>query len=122
MNYVNLTIMSDDVHARLKRARKTAGFKTAREAAESLGIAYQTYVGHENGRARPNIDEAAKYARRYKVSCDWLLTGKGRGPTGTVDVANEIYMLIRELPEPELDKIQRVVRAMVPHPARDQSV
>lgn len=70
--------MSDEkeVGQRLKEARKRAGFRTAKEAAESLGVAYPTYSQHENG-TRGILREAELYARRFKVSLDWLLRGKG---------------------------------------------
>lgn len=75
--------MADDVEIgqRLKIARKGAGFKTARAAAESLGVPYPTYSQHENG-TRGITREADLYARRFKVSLDWLLRGRGVAPTG----------------------------------------
>lgn len=64
---------------RLRQARKHAGFNSAAEAAESLGVRYPTYAGHENGtRGVPRAAE--KYARRFRVSLDWLLRGIGAGP------------------------------------------
>ncbi len=75
--------MADDVEIgqRLKAARKKAGFKTAKAAAESLGVPYPTYSQHENG-TRGITREADLYVRRYKISLDWLMRGKGDGPTG----------------------------------------
>lgn len=71
-------VMNNDqkIGARLKQARINAGFETAREAAASLGIPYPTYAGHENG-SRGVVRAAPQYARRYRVTLDWLLTGKG---------------------------------------------
>lgn len=67
---------------RLKIARIHAGFSTAQAAAESLGMKYPTYAAHENGsRSVPRAYE--KYARRYRVSLDWLLRGIGAGPGET---------------------------------------
>lgn len=63
--------------SRLKEARKAVGFKRAGDAAESLGVPYPTYAAHENGSRAYDNDAAAHYARRYRVSLDWLLTGKG---------------------------------------------
>ncbi|NTG00171.1 helix-turn-helix transcriptional regulator [Agrobacterium rhizogenes] len=75
--------MADDIEigSRLKQARKAAGFKTAKIAAESLGVAYSTYAQHENG-TRGITREAELYTRRYKISLDWLMRGKGPGPSG----------------------------------------
>lgn len=69
--------MKELIAKRLKQARKAAGFKRAVEAAESLGLAYQTYAGHENGSRAFDNEAAAQYSRRFKVSLDWLLTGRG---------------------------------------------
>ena len=64
---------------RLREARKRAGFTSAVEAAASLGVAYPTYMHHENG-TRGFTRHAAHYARRFRVSLDWLLSGKGELP------------------------------------------
>jgi DNA-binding XRE family transcriptional regulator len=73
--------MNDEIASRLRRARK-ANFKRAVDAAESLGVPYQTYIAHENGNRVFDLDAAVLYARRYRVSLDWLLAGQGRGPGG----------------------------------------
>ncbi|RWO22844.1 helix-turn-helix transcriptional regulator [Mesorhizobium sp.] len=69
--------MSDPIAQRLKEARINAGFKSVADAAKSLSVPYQTYAAHENGNRTFDNESAAKYARRYKVSLDWLLTGRG---------------------------------------------
>lgn len=74
--------MKDEIASRLKQARIAAQFRRAAEAAEFLGVAYQTYAGHENGNRMFDIEAAVLYARRFHVSLDWLLTGQGRGPGG----------------------------------------
>jgi len=61
---------------RLKKARKEAGFASATDAALALGVKYPTYASHENG-LRGVVRSLDLYSRRYKVSLDWLLTGKG---------------------------------------------
>jgi phage repressor protein C with HTH and peptisase S24 domain len=76
--------MADDkeIGARLAEARKAAGFSSAAAAAESLGMKYPTYAGHENGSRglRANLE---RYARRFGVTVDWLLTGgKAQSPKG----------------------------------------
>lgn len=67
---------NEEIGARLKQARIAAGFKTARAAAESLGVPYPTYSAHENG-TRGVVREAEIYTRRLKISLDWLMHGKG---------------------------------------------
>lgn len=47
---------------------------------------YGTYSGHENsGRGIPR-DRIVQYARKFKVSPEWLLTGAGEGPIRAVPV------------------------------------
>ncbi|MCV0408911.1 MAG: helix-turn-helix domain-containing protein [Rhizobiaceae bacterium] len=70
----------DAIARRLKEARTSADFKSAREAADSLGVAYPTYAAHENGSRGIEVEAAIHYARRFRVSLDWLLTEKGKGP------------------------------------------
>ena len=62
-----------ELHQRLVAARKHAGFQTAAEAAEALGIPYQTYAGHENGNSGFRADKGDQYARRFKVRFEWLM-------------------------------------------------
>lgn len=70
---------SEKIAARLRAARLHAGFSSAEEAAASLGIKYPTYAAHENGSR--GIGRAQElYARRFKVSLDWLKRGIGAGP------------------------------------------
>jgi phage repressor protein C with HTH and peptisase S24 domain len=62
-------------HQRLKAAREKAGYPTAQKAAEAMGIKFPTYAGHENG-SRGFDRKAEKYARKFGVSLEWLLTGR----------------------------------------------
>jgi phage repressor protein C with HTH and peptisase S24 domain len=71
---------------RLKKARIDAGYRSARDASESLGIKYSTYAGHENGSRAYGADEAAIYARKFKVSSEWLLYGRS-GTVTTVPIS-----------------------------------
>lgn len=66
-----------EMHERLAQARKEAGYKTARAAAAALGVKEPTYIGHENGLRGFKRDSADQYARKFHVSLEWLLTGKG---------------------------------------------
>jgi len=66
-----------EMHERLTTARKEAGYPTARAAAEALGVKEPTYIGHENGQRGFKRDSADRYARKFGISLEWLLTGKG---------------------------------------------
>lgn len=66
-----------DMHERLTDARKSAGFSNKRNAAAALGISEISYAQHENGTRGFKRDSAERYARKFGVSLEWLLTGKG---------------------------------------------
>lgn len=66
-----------EVSERLIIARKKAGFETAADAARALGVKLSTYFSHENGSIGLRAGVASKYARKFKVSMDWLIDGKG---------------------------------------------
>lgn len=72
---------------RLRFAREKAGYETAVAAAEALAMRPSTYIGHENGGRGIPRDRAPIYARKFKVTEEWLLYGKG-------DIAGEA------MPEP----------------------
>ena len=62
---------------RLQEARERRGFLSARAAAEFFGWKYDTYAQHENG-TRGISRAAGKYAKAFRVSEAWLLTGEGQ--------------------------------------------
>lgn len=67
-----------EVAKRLKRVRTDAGYDTAGAAARAIGIPEERYRHHENGirgLSRDGSDE--RYARFYRVSLEWLRTGRG---------------------------------------------
>jgi transcriptional regulator with XRE-family HTH domain len=91
-----------DKGSRLKRARQAAGFASARAAAEALHIAVSTYIQHENGTRGFPDTRAPLYARRFKVSEQWLLYGKGEEPQPSLlteeVLAEMVALALRELP------------------------
>ena len=68
---------------RLRIARERR-FRSARQAAKAIGMAPSTYGAHERAEDPGGRDygpnEAKRYARRFGVSTEWLLIGKGKGP------------------------------------------
>jgi SOS-response transcriptional repressor LexA len=80
-----------EVHERLIQARLSAGYDSAAAAARALGVKEQTYYSHENGNSglRPKVAE--KYARKFKVSLEWLLTGRGEmSAVGAIPYEDEV--------------------------------
>ena len=66
----------DAPHQRLRFAREQAGYASASDAARAIGVEEPTYLGHENG-SRGLSRAAARYARFFHVSLDWLIGGRG---------------------------------------------
>lgn len=66
-----------ELDERLKWAREKAGIASATDAAQAVGEKVPTYICHENGSRGFGRKKAEKYARRFKVSLEWLLTEKG---------------------------------------------
>lgn len=71
---------------RLRQARINAGFRSASAAAKDLDVKLSTYNAHERagypGGRDYDPEQASVYARRFGVADAWLLTGKGKQPTG----------------------------------------
>lgn len=65
--------------ARLRQAREAYGL-SVEDAATAFGAAYSTYAAHENGTTPFTLNAAIEYAKRYKVSIDWLVHGGSEGP------------------------------------------
>lgn len=75
----------DTMGDRLRSARETAGYPSAKLAAESLGVSVATYIQHENGTRNFPADRAQRYARFFRTTPEWLLYGReiGERTTGT---------------------------------------
>lgn len=107
-----------ELHERLVAARKQAGFDSAREAAEAVGVPYPTYAGHENGSSGFRADKGELYARRFKVRFEWLM--RGSGPM--VDLATrhrEILEIFDSLPADIQESYADVLRKLA-KPYRDK--
>lgn len=75
--YSMLVRRMESIGSRLIQARTAAGFKSARQAAIFLGIPYTTYYGYEKETRGLDTYQADEVAKRFKVSLEWLLTGRG---------------------------------------------
>jgi Peptidase S24-like len=72
--------MKKTASQRLRERRKDLGYKTATDAARRHGWNISTYRSHENDSRGTGIPKwaAEDYAKTYKVSLDWLMTGVER--------------------------------------------
>lgn len=120
--------------ARLRWARESAGIKSAVKAAEELGVARATYNAHERAEEPGGRDfspeEAERYARRYKVSDYWLLTGKGKPKPdpvtepqqNTVRVMGRIGAGAEILPDAEQVPHEGLFEISVPFPVPETAI
>ncbi len=58
---------------RLRLFRKNAGYKTAKDFSEKLGIPYTTYMGYEYKGREPRFDSLKRICQLLNVSADDLL-------------------------------------------------
>lgn len=89
---------------RLRWARERAGYSSARAAAIERGWNENTYKSHEQGiRQAEGLKTATaeKYARAFRVSHAWLMTGTGDP-------------LKPDLPTEQLELAKRFLEAMQP--------
>lgn len=71
---------------RLRQARIKAGYETAKQAAEAMGVPVSTYIQHENGARGYPASRATRYGRFLRVTPEWLLYGRGEGAPVAVPV------------------------------------
>jgi transcriptional regulator with XRE-family HTH domain len=92
------TMPMGDMGNRLKAARAAAGYPSARAAATKKGWKVSTYAAHENGQNDFKPEDAIKYAKAFKTSPGYLLTGvpvpnlgvpTGRGQVAVVEMEME---------------------------------
>lgn len=85
-----------EIADRLREIRQDAGYKTATDAARAFGWNENTYRSNENGQRPPSRQAAVKYARAFRVSVDWLLTG--RGPKHSGGLSTRTGSALRQIP------------------------
>lgn len=71
----NYSMRMESPYDRLRKARERAGYGTAKEAAEAMGLSVPTYIQHENGTRGFPASKAERYAKFFKVKPEWLLYG-----------------------------------------------
>jgi len=103
-----------DFAVRLEQARKLRGFKTARSACDFFGWNYNSYAQHEQG-IRGISRVADKYAKAFRVSVAWLLTGEGAPPSLTEEgnVDREFNALLSEATHEDKEAMLPVLRALI---------
>ena len=95
-----------DEALRLAEARANRGFADAKAAADFFGWNYTSYSQHERGERGLRKAVAEKYAKAFKVSLAWLMTGEGQSRTssrltlvGRVGAGAQIDVDVEQTPE-----------------------
>ncbi len=64
-----------EIAARLRQARKDAGYTTAESFCESCHVPFKDYLGHEEGKTIMRASQAMNYCNLLHVSLNWLMIG-----------------------------------------------
>lgn len=98
---------------RLRIARIRAGFDTGKAAAEAMGVPVATYLGHENGSRGISAKRAGQYAKRFKVTEQWILYGVGPAPGSEQQGETaEIINLIDHMPPLRRKEALNILRVL----------
>lgn len=74
--------MSTEPHERLAEIRAAAGYETPTDAARAFGWNETTYRSHENGVRGIKSDTAVRYAKAFRSTAAFILTGQGEADSG----------------------------------------
>jgi SOS-response transcriptional repressor LexA len=86
-----LSVMSE-AGDRLKQARRKAGYETAKDAADAMGVSVATYIQHENGTRGFPAGKAERYARFFRVAPEWLLYGSKTFDAKVVELGPRLFL------------------------------
>lgn len=98
---------------RLRKARTAAGYETSTDAARAFGWPLPTYQSHENGHRGIPVKAAARYAKAFRVSPGWIVTGEGprerQGQTvplvGRVGAGAEVHLVEGDVSSSRIDDV-----------------
>lgn len=65
------------IGARLRAARKAAGFQTAKSFLKKYKFPASTFSQHESGARVPDDETLGYYSKVFEINLNWLKTGKG---------------------------------------------
>ena len=93
----------EEPNDRLRIARQNAGFEDAASAARAYGWNVHTYRSHENGTRGIPAQAARRYARMFKVSAGWILTGEKTAVSNNQESS----------PAPDTSRLRPIIEAAV---------
>lgn len=108
----SVACMAQDVGDRLKAARKARAM-SRRDVAERLTVSVAAIQHHESGQNDPSLSNLAKYARIYRISTDWIITGKGKGPLDARDPREAVLEVFDAIPEAQQPQALAILQALI---------
>lgn len=92
--------LTRNIGARLKAARKAAGYRSATAFAGKRDIPMSTYSQHEGGKRSMNAEALMYYAEQLGIQAGWLLSGQGTPfQADTKDVVRKSQLVNKVLDE-----------------------
>jgi len=104
---------------RLRWARMRAGYAQAVDAARRLGVKEVTYQAHEDGRG--TLKNLADYYKLFRVSLEWLMTGKGDPNDFIDDQERRVIGLMRKMQERDKAEFEKIGELKVGKTSGDSS-
>ena len=92
---------------RLRDARIALGLTQA-VVAKRVGISPALVSHHETSEREPGNEHLVAYARLYKCSTDWLLTGRGQAPDAQ---SAEIVEIFERVDKRDRARVLRILRS-----------
>lgn len=98
---------------RMRIARERKAY-TQLELSKLIGGSQHQIATYETGERSPSTETLAKIARSLEVSADYLLGLSDKPGEQMTALGSNLVLLLNTLPQHELDKIERVIKAMLP--------
>ena len=95
---------------RLRRARITAGFERASDAARRFGWSYSRYMNYENGERGVPPKQAILFASAYGVTVDYIYFGKRDNQNQIEGTQALLSRMIRRIPLVALENMSELKR------------
>lgn len=105
--------MSEDVGKRLHTARKARGL-SRKVVAERLHVSEAAVQHHESGKNDPSLPLLARYSRIYKISTDWIILGKGKGPLDARDPREAVLEVFDQIAPTRQPQALAVLQTFLP--------
>jgi transcriptional regulator with XRE-family HTH domain len=99
--------------ARLRAARKAAGFKTSKEFLNKHSVPASTYSQHESGARVPDDETLKFYSKVFDINLDWLKKGNGQ-PFNNISISKKNIQIFEELvQDTKISSLKTIIKQAV---------